>query len=233
MSKLHDWSSHHFSQNLNIQIKRGFSCTNVRHVTWEMLKTEGDKSGGYRGKLDQPIEHGWGVEVCCPAFPVPEPVQAPGLGWQHQKTSCQNQQILCYQNNVVHIIWSVYSSDMSTIKHVKNIFEQRVRGIIWAPRNLQALNVMSKEESRPIPRYQITRSMRSQCKSYVAANGGHIRYWRNSYLPNVTFKYITLISCGIQRNCVSSFENLKLIHCFAPKRGILCRHLFAKNDFDC
>ena len=53
-----DLSSLHFSQNVNIRIKHGFSCNNVRHVPWEMLKPEGDRSGGYRGKLDGPIVHG-------------------------------------------------------------------------------------------------------------------------------------------------------------------------------
>ena len=46
----------------------GFLCNNVRHVPRDMLKTEGDRSGGYSGKLDEPIVHGWGVEVCWPAF---------------------------------------------------------------------------------------------------------------------------------------------------------------------
>ena len=35
-----------------------FSFTNVRDVLREMLKTEGDKSGDYRGKLDKSIKHG-------------------------------------------------------------------------------------------------------------------------------------------------------------------------------
>ena len=81
----------------------------------EMLSTEGDISGGYRGKLDQPIVHGWGVEACCPASPVPEPVQVPGLGWQCHNTSRQNQQNFFHQNNVVGIDWPVRSSDLSTI----------------------------------------------------------------------------------------------------------------------
>ena len=75
-----DRSLRHFSQNSNIRIKHGFSCINVRHVLREMLKTEGHRSIDHRGKLDQPIVHGYGVEACCPVFPVPEPVQVPGLG---------------------------------------------------------------------------------------------------------------------------------------------------------
>ena len=52
--KVH-WSSRHFSQNYNIRIKHRFSCNNVRHVPREILKAEGDRSGGYRGKLDERI----------------------------------------------------------------------------------------------------------------------------------------------------------------------------------
>ena len=53
-----DWVSCHFSQNFNIRIKHGVSCKNVRHVPREMLKIEGDRSGGCSGKLDEPIVHG-------------------------------------------------------------------------------------------------------------------------------------------------------------------------------
>ena len=52
-----DLSSLHFSQNFNIWIKYGFSCNYVGHVPREMLKTEGDRSGGYSGKLDESIVH--------------------------------------------------------------------------------------------------------------------------------------------------------------------------------
>ena len=47
-----------FTQNFNIRIKHGFSCTYIRHIPRGVLKTEGDRFGGYRGKLDQPIVHG-------------------------------------------------------------------------------------------------------------------------------------------------------------------------------
>ena len=36
----------------------GFSWNKVRYVPQEMLKTEGDRSGGYNGKFDEPIVHG-------------------------------------------------------------------------------------------------------------------------------------------------------------------------------
>ena len=60
MSKLTDLRAI-LSQNFNIPIKHGFSCPDVHHVHQEMLKHEGGRSGGYRGKLDQPIVHGGGV----------------------------------------------------------------------------------------------------------------------------------------------------------------------------
>ena len=44
------------------------SCFDVSLVPREILKTEGDRSGGYRGNLDQSIVHGWVVDACCPAF---------------------------------------------------------------------------------------------------------------------------------------------------------------------
>ena len=53
-----DWSSRHFSQNFNILINHGLSCIDVSLVPMEILQTEGDKSGGYRGNLDQSIIHG-------------------------------------------------------------------------------------------------------------------------------------------------------------------------------
>ena len=71
-----------------------------------------------------------------------------------------------------------------------------------------------QEESRLIPQHQTTpiiRGMRSWCDSYFAADEGHTRYWRHSHLPNVKFEAITLISCDIQRKCISSFEKLQLI----------------------
>ena len=50
-------SSLHFSQNFNIRIKYEFACTKVRHVPRKMLKTKGDRFGGFRGRPDQPIVH--------------------------------------------------------------------------------------------------------------------------------------------------------------------------------
>ena len=34
----------------------------------EILQTDGDRSGGYRGNIDQSIIHGCFVGACCPAF---------------------------------------------------------------------------------------------------------------------------------------------------------------------
>ena len=41
-----DWSARYFSQNFNIRINHGFSCIEVSLVRLEILKTEGDRSGG-------------------------------------------------------------------------------------------------------------------------------------------------------------------------------------------
>ena len=44
------------------------------------------------------------------------------------------------------------------------------------------------------------------------------------------FKAIKLTSCDIQRNCISSFENLHVIHVFMREYSVeIC---FAKNDLD-
>ena len=43
------------------------------------------------------------------------------------------------------------------------------------------------------------------------------------------FKAIKLMSCDIQRNSISSFENLHVVHVFMRETS---SHLFAKNDFD-
>ena len=96
-------------------------------------------------------------------------------------------------------------------------FWQIVLRIILASET-SILNATLQEESRLIPRCHITRIMRNKCKSLFAADGGHTRYWRHSHLPHVTFKSITLILCSIQRNCISSFENLQLFHDFLRQK---------------
>ena len=46
---------------------------------------------------------------------------------------------------------------------------------------------------------------------------------------NVTFKAIALTSCTIQKNCISSFENLQLFHVFCVKRGKTLWTLFLRK----
>ena len=43
------------------------------------------------------------------------------------------------------------------------------------------------------------------------------------------FKAIKLISCDMQRYCMSSFENLHVFHVFMREYSLVS---FAKNDFD-
>ena len=76
----------------------------------EMFKTYDYRSGAYRGTPDQSSVHGWGVEVCCPAFLCEKQ-------WQYQALD-DNARIhltRISKNNVVRIDWSVRSSDMSKI----------------------------------------------------------------------------------------------------------------------
>ena len=86
-------------------------------------------------------------------MPEPVSVPVPGLGWQRQNTSRQNQQNVFHPNNAVCTDWPVGTLDRSTIEHVKDIFGQRTRLIMLAQRNLPALNAALQEESRLIPRY--------------------------------------------------------------------------------
>ena len=53
-----DWSSRHFSQHFNIRIDHGILCIDVTLAPPEILKTEGVRSGGYRGNHDRSIVHG-------------------------------------------------------------------------------------------------------------------------------------------------------------------------------
>ena len=86
------------------------SCISVRWVPRGMLKTKGDRSDGYRGKLisQSNMDEVRSYLSCA----------VPGLGWQCQKTSGKKQQNVFCQNNGVRIDWPVRSSDMSTIEHV-------------------------------------------------------------------------------------------------------------------
>ena len=43
------------------------------------------------------------------------------------------------------------------------------------------------------------------------------------------FKAIKLISCDIQRKCISSFENLHVSHVFMREYSVV---IFVKNDLD-
>ena len=87
-----DWSLRHFSQNFNIRINDGFSCIDVSLVPRGILKTEDDRSGGYRGNLDQSSVHGRVVDACCPAFCCARTSASTGQGY-----ISQNQQTLSEQ----------------------------------------------------------------------------------------------------------------------------------------
>ena len=75
-----------------------------------MFTTYDHRSGGYTGTLDQPSVHGYGVEVCCPAFLCENQ-------WQYQawEDNARTHLTRISKNNVVRIDWLVRSSDMSTI----------------------------------------------------------------------------------------------------------------------
>ena len=108
-----DWSSRHFSQNFNIRIDLCFSCIDVSLVPRGILKSEGDRSGGYRGNLDQPIVHGRVDDACCPAICCARTIASTG---QAKDTFRRISKL--YQSNNVCIDWTLRSSDMSTVEHV-------------------------------------------------------------------------------------------------------------------
>ena len=118
-----DWSSRPFSQNFNIRINHGFSCIDVSLVPRGILKTEGDRSGGYRGNLDQSIVHGRVVDACCPAICC---VRTSASTGQAKETSCRISKL--YQNNDVCIDWPMCSTDISTVEHVYDMFACFDRG---------------------------------------------------------------------------------------------------------
>ena len=79
------------------------------------------------------------------------------------------------------------------------------------------------------PNHQYSEYAKSVLAQF-AADWGHTRYWwRHSHLRNVMLKAIKLISCDIQRNFISSFENLHAFYVFMKEYSVVN---FAKNAFD-
>ena len=106
-----DWCSRHFSINFNIRVNHEFSCIDVSLVPQGILKTEGDRSGGYGGNLDQSIVHGRVVDACSLAICCARTSASTG---QAKDTSRRISKL--YQNNDVCI--DLHSSDMSTVENV-------------------------------------------------------------------------------------------------------------------
>ena len=215
----------HFSQSFDIRIKHGLPCTYVCPVPQNMLKLWGWQVWWLQREIDQPILHGWGVEACCPAFPVPEPMQVPGLGWQCHNTFRQNHQNFFHQNNVVRIDWPVRSSDRSTVWRCEGHFLTEY----WHP----------KTSRLSMSRYRSNRGW------LLGTNSPELfGVCKASASPTLWLLWDTLIAGNIlifQRWHLRLYVIVKGItfqvlktHSFfmrcVSKVGILCRHFFAKND---
>ena len=150
-----DWSSPHFSQKIQYSVQ-----------TWvfvQMIKTEGERSGGYSGKLDESIVQGWGVEALCPAFPLPEPVQvhAPSLGCKARTHLARISKTSFIITMLCALTGQYPHQTCLQLNMWRNFLKKRVWFIILSLSNLKALNAVLQEESRLIPWYQITRIIQS------------------------------------------------------------------------
>ena len=105
---------------------------------------------------------------------------------------------------------------MSTILTCLLHFGQRFQRLIMASRNPQPFNAVLQEMMMLIPQHKspvlrVCETIASPIlplavDKLVTDEGIHI-------FPNLMFKAIKLMSCDIQRNCISSFENLHVFIC--------------------
>ena len=75
--------------------------------------------------------------------------------------------------------WPPYSPDLSTIEHLWDHLDRRVRARDPPPQTLPALRQALQEEWDNFPQEKIRRliaSMRRRCMAVHAAQGGHTRY---------------------------------------------------------
>ena len=79
-----------------------------------------------------------------------------------------------------------------------------------------------------IPQHQIT-SIQSMRSPYLPLTGDTIVTDEGILIFEMwCLKAIKLISCDIQRNCISSFEKLHVFHVFMREYSVV---IFAKDDF--
>ena len=100
-----------------------------------------------------------------------------------------------------------------------------------APRKPQSLDKVLQEMYRCWFPSTKSQELCRVCETNASPNAtgwGHIRYWRHSHLRDVVFKTVKWISCDIQMNCISSFENLHGVHAFMRDFSV---DIFARNDW--
>ncbi|KAL0178562.1 hypothetical protein M9458_027456, partial [Cirrhinus mrigala] len=81
--------------------------------------------------------------------------------------------------NIPVLAWAAYSPDMSSIEHVRDALDRRIRRRVPVPANIQQLRTPIEEEWTNIPKATINNlvnSMRRRCVALREVNGGHTRY---------------------------------------------------------
>ncbi len=81
--------------------------------------------------------------------------------------------------NIPVLAWPAYSPDMSSIEHVWDALDRRIRQHVPVPANIQQIHTAIEEEWITIPQATINnliKSMRRRCVALREANGGHTRY---------------------------------------------------------
>ncbi len=82
------------------------------------------------------------------------------------------------------IAWPAYSPDMSPIEHVWYALDRRIWQRVPVPANIQQLHTAIEEEWTNIPQATINNlinSMRRWCVALRETNGGHTKYWPNTF----------------------------------------------------
>ena len=84
------------------------------------------------------------------------------------------------QNNIDLLPWPSMFPDLSPIEHLWDQIGQRINACPHPPRNVAELCQVVQAEWNVLPKYRINTligSMRRRFVAFVAANGGHTRYW--------------------------------------------------------
>ena len=96
--------------------------------------------------------------------------------WPHVARICTQ---FLQGENIPVLAWPAYSPDMSSIEHVWDALDRRIRQCVLVYANIQQFCTAIEEEWTNIPQATINNlnnSMRRRCVALCEANGGHTRY---------------------------------------------------------